>query len=190
MSTVLIRPFVLIVLMLAASTILAQETTLKNNYIGVLPSFLFEPYDTIDALETNFIPLVYELRVGERNGIGLQLRTIANYRFYKEAPGFSQIGATMIVNKYLQNLFEDGFWLKPYVGGYYTYTYNRLDKIKTMTLGIQPGVYTEISQNMTISLELQPGINYYPDSYSQEFVETESGFKSHFGVIFHIGYNF
>ena len=47
-----------------------------------------------------------------------------------------------------------------------------------------------ISDKFLLSLNLQPGIYYYPDHFSKDFVDTESGFKPHFGVIFHIGYNF
>jgi len=138
----------------------------------------------------NFFPFLYEFRIGESNGVGFQIRPILNYRFFETQPGFSQIGGTIVANKYFLNLFDDDFWLKLQLGGYYTYAYNRLDKVQTMTLGIEPGAFMEISNHFSLSLNLQPGINYYPDEASQDFVDSESGFKGHFGVIFHIGYNF
>ena len=168
----------------------AQNVPLKSNYIGFMPAVLAEPYDTINAIEVNFFPLLYELRTGEQNDLSFQVRPILNYRFLQDRSGFSQIGATIVVNKYFLNMFKDDFWIKPQLGFYYTYAYNRLDKIKTMTMGIEPGVYIQISEDFSISVSLQPGINYYPDEASQEYVETESGFKSHFGVFFQVGYNF
>lgn len=168
----------------------AQESKLKNNYVGFIPSILVEPYDTINAVEVNFLPLVYEFRIKEKNNVGFQVRPILNYRFLETQSGFSQIGGSLVVNKYFLNLFDDSFWLKPQLGVFYTYAYNRLDKIQTMTLGLEPGAYMEINDNLSLSLNLQPGINYYPNKFSQDFVDSKSGFKGHFGFIFHIGYNF
>lgn len=181
---------IFIIFLASNPTISAQESHFKNNYVGFIPSFLVEPYDTINAVEVNLFPFMYEFRIGNENDIGFQLRPILNYRFFKLESGFSQIGGTLLVNKYFLNAFAANFWLKPQVGIYYTYAYNRLDKIQTMTLGIEPGAYMKISDDFSLSLNLQPGINYYPDEASEAFVETESGFKGHFGVIFNIGYNF
>ena len=169
---------------------IAQEKSLKDNYLGFMPSFLMEPYDTINAVEVNLFPFLYEFRTGERNHIAFQFRPILNYRFLKSQNGFSQTGGTVVLKKYLLNLFEDTFWMKPQLGIPYTYAYNRLDKIQTMTFGVEPGAYIEISEKFSCAIILQPGINYYPDKASQEYVKTDSGFKSHFGIFFHIGYNF
>lgn len=87
-------------------------------------------------------------------------------------------------------MFAEDFWLKPQLGVYYTYAYNRLDNFQTMTLGIKPGVFMKISEAFSMAVNLQPGINYYPDEVSLEYVETGSGFKSHFGVFFQVRYNF
>ncbi len=168
----------------------AQQTDLESNYIGIMPAFLAEPYDTIKALEVNLFPFLYERRMGERNDVSLQFRPILNYRFFKDQSGFSQMGGTLAVNKYLLNFFADDFWLKPQIALFYTYAYNRLDQIQTMTLGIEPGAYMKVSEKFSLSMILQPGLNYYPDDFSKEFVDSESGFKSHFGVFFHFGYNF
>lgn len=170
--------------------LLAQNSSLKKNYSGLIPSVLVEPYDTIDAVEINFFPFLYELRIGKSNDVGFQIRPILNYRFLKGKNGFSQIGGTVVMNKYFLNIFDDNFWLKPQFGVFYTYAYNRLDKIKTMTLGIEPGAFMKITEGLSLSVNLQPGINYYPNKFSQVFVGTKSGFKGHFGFIFHIGYNF
>ncbi|ADR21094.1 hypothetical protein MATR_12760 [Marivirga tractuosa] len=180
----------LIVFFLSQTNVTAQDKALQNNYIGLLPAILVEPYDTVDAVEVNFIPIVYEFRIKERNDLGFQVRPLLNYRFLEDRSGFSQVGGTLVMNKYFLNLFDDEFWLKPQLGVYYTYAYNLLDKIQSMTLGIEPGVFMEINDDFSMSLNLQPGINYYPDQFSQDFVKTESGFKGHFGIIFHIGYNF
>lgn len=168
----------------------AQDSPLKSNYLGFIPSVLVEPYDTINAVEVNFSPILYEFRIGKKNDFGIQIRPILNYRFLESQAGFSQMGGSLVVNKYFLNVFDNSFWLKPQLGAYYTYAYNRLDKIQTMTLGIEPGVYMIINSSLSMSLNLQPGINYYPDKFSKDFVDTESGFKGHFGIIFHIGYNF
>ena len=133
---------------------------------------------------------MYEHRIGENNDWGIQLRPILNYRILKCNDGLSQIGGTAVVNKYFLNVFEESFWLKPQLGIYSTYAYNRLDKIQTMTLGIEPGVFMRISNTFSMSVNPQPGINYYPDTFSQEFVKADNGFKGHFGVIFQVGYNF
>lgn len=168
----------------------AQEINLADHYIGLMPSVLVEPYDTVDAIEVNFFPFLYERRFGEENDKSFQIRPVINYRFLEGQNGFSQMGGTALFNKYFLGVFEEDFWLKPQLGVYYTYTYNRLDKIQAMTLGLEPGAFMRVSKNFTLSLNVQPGINYYPDSFSKNFVETESGFKAHFGVIFHIGFNF
>ena len=174
----------------ANAQVFAQEKPLKPNYLGIIPAFLMEPYDTIDALEVNLFPLLYEARIGKRNDFSFQFRPILNYRFLENRSGFSQIGGTVVANRYFLNMFAEDFWLKPTLGVYYTYAYNRLDKIQTMTLGIEPGAFMQISDTFSMSVFLQPGINYFPDEASREYVETESGFKSHFGVFFHVGYNF
>lgn len=168
----------------------AQESNLKPNYFGLIPSVLIEPYDTIDAVEVNFFPFLYEFRIGEKNDIGFQVRPILNYRFFENQSGFSQIGGSLVVNKYFLDFFGGNHWLTPQLGIFYTYAYNRLDKIQAMTLGIEPGAYIKLSENFSLSVNLQPGVNYYPDKFSQDFVATESGLKGHFGVIFHLGYNF
>lgn len=179
---------------LSADTIYSGQaqpgSPLSNHYIGFIPAVLAEPYDTIDAIEVNVFPFLYELRLGKRNDFSFQVRPILNYRFYGDQSGFSQLGGTLVANKYFLNLFDEDFWLKPQLSVFYTYAYNRLDNIHTMTFGMEPGVYTNISDRFSLSLILQPGINYYPDAFSRDFVETESGLKSHFGVFVHIGYNF
>lgn len=179
-----------VLLLLVSYKCFAQEKYLKPNYLGLIPSFLIEPYDTINAVEVNFFPFLYEFRIGEQNNIGFQVRPIVNYRFLESQSGFSQIGGSLVANKYLTNVFQDDSWLIPQLGLFYTYAYNRLDKIHTMTLGIEPGAYMILSEDISLSVNLQPGINYYPDQFSQDFVDSESGFKGHFGVIVHIGYNF
>jgi hypothetical protein len=181
--------FTTLVLLLNHKSI-AQENSLSDHYVGFIPSVLFEPYDTIDAVEVNLFPILYEFRTGKKNDFGFQVRPILSYRFYKAQPGISQIGGSLVANKYFLNMFEDDFWLKPQLGVFYTYAYNRLDKIHSMTLGIEPGAYMEISDFFSLSLNLQPGINYYPDTFSRNFVNSESGLKGHFGFIFHLGYNF
>lgn len=166
----------------------AQESDYKSNYIGIQPSVLIEPYDSINAIELNIVPLVYEYKIS--NGLGLQLRPIINYRFFKTQSGISQTGATVLLNKNFHSLFGQNFWLSPQVAMFYTYTYNQIDKIQTMTLGLEPGVLMKISNSFSLSLNVQPGINYYPDRFSQKFVGAKNGFKSHFGIIFHFGYSF
>jgi len=182
---------VLAILIIACNNkLIAQECHLKNNYVGLMPSILFEPYDTINAVEVNLFPLLYEFRRGEKNDFGFQVRPILNYRFFHAQSGFSQIGGSLVANKYFLNIFDVDFWLTPQLGAFFTYAYNSLDKIQTMTLGIEPGVYLKTSKQLSLSLNLQPGINYYPDKFSRSFVESGSGFKFHLGIIFHVGYNF
>lgn len=182
--------FLLMLTLSFAQKAIAQETRLSKNYIGLSPSVLVEPYDTINAIEVNFLPFLYEYRIGENHDLSLQARTILNYRFYEPQSGISQIGGSFVLNKYFLNIFGDDFWLIPQLGTYFTYAHNRLDKIQTLTLGIEPGAYIKFSRNFSMSINLQPGINYYPDTYSKQFADTKSGFKGHFGMIFHIGYNF
>ncbi len=186
--TIVNRCKILIFSLLLACGVSAQEINSKSNYIGILPSVLIEPYDNIDAVEINILPLVYEYKIGQ--GIGIQFRPIVNYRFFKIKSGISQTGATVLLNKYFYSLFGHNFWLTPQMAIFYTYTYNQIDKIQTMTLGVEPGVLMKFSDVFSFSLNLQPGINYYPDAYSKAFVESKNGFKSHFGIIFHFGYRF
>lgn len=166
----------------------SQETNYKNNYIGVLPSVLIEPYDSIKAVEINVFPFVYEYKFNPE--LGLQVRPIVNYRFFKNKSGISQTGGTILLNRYFHSLFGQDSWLTPQIAVFYTYSYNQLDKIQTMTLGVEPGVLMKISNSFTLSLNVQPGINYYPDAYSKAFVNSKNGLKSHFGIIFHFGYSF
>lgn len=165
-----------------------QNVMYKHHYIGLQPSFLAEPYDTIDALEVNVVPINYEYRFD--NHFALQLRSIVNYRFYKPAPGISQTGFTFLAHKYFPEWLKEDFWLTPSIGGFTTYTYNQLDFINTMTVGLEAGVIFSFGKLISLSTTLQPGINYYPDQYSKDFVQSPSGFKSHFGVIVHAGFNF
>lgn len=165
-----------------------QEKEYKLHYLGILPSVLAEPYDTLKAIEVNVVPLVYEFKLNQ--GLGLQVRPIANYRFNEISHGISQTGGTVLLNKYLLKVFREDFWLVPEFAFFYTFTYNQLDKIHTMTAGAEFGLFMKLKKNFSFSLNLQPGINYYPNQFSRDFVESESGFKSHFGVIFHLGYNF
>ena len=167
----------------------AQDTPSDfSHYLGLQPAFLLEPYDTINALEVNVIPFVYEYR-----GAGLwafQVRPIANYRFYKPAPGISQVGAGLFATRYLPGVLSGIDWLTPILAGYSTYTYNQLDLIHTLTIGAEAGVMMIITPTFTLNVNLQPGINYYPTEYSRQFAGAETGFLSHFGVIVHFGYRF
>lgn len=166
-----------------------QNVLQKSNYVGILPSFLAEPYDTIDALEINVFPLVYERRFKEKWGI--QLRPIINYRIYKPHPGISHIGGTLLVNRYVPELIKkDDFWITPNIGAYFSYTYNKIESVNTLILGLEPGVLMRLSERFSLNLALQPGIDYFPDDHSRNFVNSSSGFKAHFGFIFHVGYNF
>ncbi len=158
-----------------------------KNYIGIQPSFLMEPYDTIDALEVNILPLVFEHRFDSTSGI--QFRTIVNYRFLEGGSGISQTGMFVGFNKYT-NLIWGTDWLDFRYAPFTTYAYNQLDKIHTVTLGIEPGFRMRTKSRFSLDVAVQPGINYYPDKFSRDFVETESGFKSHFGIMFHAGVNF
>ena len=183
------RLIVLVVIIITFSNALqAQSVLSQKNYVGIAPSFLVEPYDTINAIEVNVLPIVYERRFG--NNMGFQFRTMMNYRFFKPAPGISQIGGTVVVNKYITSWFKEDFWLNPVFGGFFTYTYNNLDFIHTLIAGAEVGALFSFSEHFSVATTVQPGINYYPDQYSRDFVETESGFKGHFGVIVQLGYSF
>ncbi|WP_416864777.1 MAG: hypothetical protein ACMVP2_19810 [Imperialibacter sp.] len=172
------------------NVLLGQGKPLSTQYVGFLPSVLLEPYDTVNAVEANVLPLVYEFRWGKQNEKSVQVRPIINYRFLKNNSGISHLGGTLVTNRYLVNMFREGFWLKPQLGGYYTHSYNRLDKVQTMTLGIELGAFMILSNRFSFSMNLQPGINYYPDPFSRSFADAKNGFKPHFGFIFHVGYNF
>ncbi|MEX2409955.1 MAG: hypothetical protein WD607_01060, partial [Candidatus Paceibacterota bacterium] len=39
--------------------------------------------------------------------------------------------------------------------------------------------------NLSLSLNPQPGIIYYPDKFSRDFADSDSDFKGHYGYIFH-----
>lgn len=167
----------------------AQNILGKSNYIGILPSVLKEPYDKIDAIEVNVFPLVYERRIKDK--WGTQLRPMINYRIYKPHPGISHLGGTVMVNRYLPSLFKkEDFWIVPNIGAYFSYTYNKIDLVNTLILGLEPGVLMKLSSRFSLNLAIQPGIDYFPDEYSRNFVNSSNGFKPHFGFIFHIGYNF
>lgn len=168
--------------------VVGQGKDFRSHYLGIMPSVLAEPYDTLKAIEINVVPLVYEYRLNQ--GIGLQVRPVVNYRFNEISHGISQTGGTVLINKYFLKVFKEDFWLVPELAFFYTFTYNQLDKIHTMTAGVEGGVFMKLKKNFSLSLNLQPGINYYPNQFSRDFVKSESGFKSHFGVIVHVGYNF
>lgn len=180
----------LFIIMTFSTALFGQENQLRKQYIGILPSILVEPYDTINAVEINTVPFVYEFRWGNQYHKGIQFRPIVNYRFFKNRSGISHLGGTAVMNWYLLKMIEDDFWLKPLLGAYSTYSFNRLDKVQTMTFGVEIGAIMMISKQLTLSFQIQPGINYYPDQFSKDFVKTESGFKSHFGLIFQLGYHF
>jgi len=165
-----------------------QNILSKKHYLGIQPSFLLEPYDTIKALEVNIAPFNYEYRFD--NLTAIQFRSVVNYRFYKAGSGISQVGGTFVFHKYFMKWFDEDFWISPSLGGFTTYTYNNLDLIHTITLGVEGGVTFSFNEWFSLSTNLQPGINYYPTEYSRQFVDSESGFKSHFGVIVHLGVNF
>lgn len=182
-----VRLHFFIFFLLATQMVSAQNVMSKRHYIGLQPSFLAEPYDTIKALEVNIVPINYEYRF--ENHFSLQVRSIVNYRFYKPAPGISQTGLTLVAHKYFPEWMKEDFWLTPSIGGFSTYTYNQLDLINTLTVGAEAGVIFSFGQLISLSVVLQPGINYYPDQYSKDFVQSPAGFKSHFGLIFHAGIN-
>jgi hypothetical protein len=182
---------IVVALLTAGSAIVAAaESNLKDHYVGLIPAFLAEPYDDIRAIEVNFAPFLYEVRIGEANDIGFQFRPILNYRFYRDQSGFSQIGGTVVANKYWLNVGGEDPWVIPHLGLYYTYAYNRLDEIQTMTGGIETGGLVYLGNDFSLTLTLQPGINYYPDERSRAFVDAPNGFKGHFGLFVHVGYNF
>ena len=118
-------PFTLLAVFLALLSpelLLAQDKSLSKQYVGFFPSLLLEPYDTVNALETNILPIIYEIRWGEKHTKAVQVRPIANYRFLKNRSGISHLGGTVLMNWYLISMVEDGFWLKPQLGSFYTYT--------------------------------------------------------------------
>ncbi|CAN5411640.1 hypothetical protein BH10BAC1_BH10BAC1_13190 [soil metagenome] len=180
---------IIFVLILLCNKMFAQENYLKSNYLGFLPSVLDEPYDTIKALEINIFPFVYEYRYSKTNDLGIQIRPMINYRALKNNAGISHLGGTILLNKYFLNVFDEKFWIKPQLGFFFTYTYNKIDKVQTMILGCEPGAYLKFSSKLSMSLNIQPGIDYFPDQNSKDFVKSNNGFKPHFGLIFHIGYN-
>lgn len=173
-------------LLMSVGLAVAQEANYARHYIGILPSILFEPYDTVDAVEINIVPFVYEFRMP--HNVAFQMRPIVNYRFLKSNPGISHTGASTLLNRYFPSLWGEEFWLVPQAAIFYTYAYNMLDAIHTMTLGIEPGLMIKVSDSFGVSLNIQGGVNYYPDAYSRQFVATESGFKPHLGIIVHFGF--
>ena len=81
------------------------------------------------------------------------------------------------------SMVEDDSELKPRLGIYYTHTFNRLDKVQTMTLVMEYPFQVTFS----ITTSLQPVIKYYPNFFSRKFVNTMSGFKPHYAMLFQIG---
>lgn len=189
MNMINLKPFYLLLLCITSNFAYSQNFLEKLNYFGVLPSVLSEPYDTINALDVNCVPFVFERRT--INKLGIQIRPMINYRVYNKQNGVSHIGGTIMVNKYLTNLFKkENCRFIPSLGVYFTYTYNQLDRINTLILGVEPGILFKLSNTISINLGLQPGIDYFPDDYSRKYTGAKNGIKSHFGLIFHIGYNF
>ncbi len=156
----------------------------KRHYLGILPSVLVEPYDTVKAIEVNLLPFTYEYWFHPTTTF--QVRPLLNYRILEGASGISHLGATALVNKYLPELFKNEI-LTPSLGVFTTYTYNRLDFVHTVIVGIEPGVLIKLSERWSLTAALQPGIDFFPDTYSRHFVKSESGFLPHFGFIIHAG---
>lgn len=179
--------FVSLFFLIAGGYIFSQNISYSPHYIGILPSVLLEPYDTVDAIEINIIPFVYEYRFSRK--IALQARPIVNYRILESNYGISQTGGSLLLNYYFYSFLGNYFWLTPQNALLYTYAYNQLDTIHTMTLGIEPGCRMKVSDSISVSVNLQGGINYYPDSFSRAFVRAAHGLKPHFGIIAHIGLN-
>lgn len=165
----------------------AQDTN-HTHYLGISPSILAEPYDKVDAIEINTFPFVYEFRLSD--DLGIQFRSTMNYRFSKVNAGISHTGGTIVLNKYFWSLMGNDFWITPQIAVFSTYAYNQIDKTKTTTFGIELGAFMKLADQISMNINLQPGINYYPDTYSREFVNAKDGFKPHFGIVFHIGYHF
>ncbi|MBI3142900.1 MAG: hypothetical protein HYZ16_08740 [Bacteroidetes bacterium] len=154
-------------------------------YIGLMPSVLVEPYDSVNAVEINVLPLVFEK--WRHLKYGLQFRPMVNYRIYAPAPGISHLGGSVLLNRYFPLSSEKHSQLKPLIGFYTTFTHNRLDKVNTLTLGLEPGI--KIGGKVSVNINLQPGINWYPDAASRAFVGAPTGFLPHFGLVFHVGYH-
>ena len=59
-----------------------------------------------------------------------------------------------------------------------------------MTAGVEAGGLVHLGNDFSLTLTLQPGINYYPDAASRDCVDAPNGLKSHFVLFVHVGYNF
>lgn len=160
----------------------------RKNYIGIMPSFLKEPYDTIDALEVNIVPLTFQRKFKET--WDFELRSMVNYRIFERDNGVSQVGGTIMANKYFVGLFGEEAIVIPKIGIYNSTTTNLKDKIQTLTFGLEPGVNFRFSQLVSMTISAQPGINWYPNKYSQNFAGAKSGFLFHFGLMFQAGIHF
>lgn len=86
------------------------------------------------------------------------------------------------------------FWSNPTVvpvlGALVSYAFNRLDRVHTFVAGAEVGVLLALGSRFSLTLALQPGLDYFPDAYSRQFVGAPSGLLPHFGVTVHVGYNF
>lgn len=177
----------LVVLVALPSPSRASSILERRNYVGLLPSILFEPYDKVDAIEVNVAPFVYEYRFTKQSA--LQIRPLVNYRFSDTEGGVSHLGATVVFNRYFPGLFWDDPDIIPVLGSFVTYTWNNLDRMNTMTVGLEPGVVFAFTDALSLTVVLQPGVNYYPDRFSRDFVGASGGFLPHFGVVVHAGLN-
>tara|TARA_Y100001972_G_scaffold11163_1_gene12100 strand:+ start:10748 stop:10963 length:216 start_codon:yes stop_codon:yes gene_type:complete len=54
----LFRVLIIFLVFSFSTDLFAQEKQLSKQYVGFLPSFLIEPYDTINAIEINTLPFV------------------------------------------------------------------------------------------------------------------------------------
>jgi len=177
-----------ILVLVISFTVHAQEETVKH-YFGILPSVLAEPYDSLKALDINCAPFVLEIR--SKHAIGIQFRPMINYRCYKPQAGIAHLGGTLFINKYLITVFgEKHPKLIPCIGLFFTGTYNRIDRVITLIMGMETGLNIAFSTRFSLTCSFQPGIDYFPNPHSRIIAGTSNGFKPHFGVILHAGYHF
>ena len=175
----------LIAFLTLASLLFANSYKSGDTYIGLAPAFLNEPYDSVDALEVNALPITYEYYFSDNSG--LHLRPIINLRFINnQATTISHIGSTIGYNFYFP-MSESWVWI---AGVMSTYTYNLQDIQTVITTGGELGGLVDFEDGFLLRFTLQPGINYYPDQRSRDLAGATTGFLPHFGFIVDFGWAF
>ncbi|MEI8095792.1 MAG: hypothetical protein WCG80_16400 [Spirochaetales bacterium] len=148
-------------------------------YWGVLPSVLVEPYDDVEALEVNLIPLILGFELSP--GLRLEVRPLVDLQLLEgRSPALSHLGGTFALTK---TFFGESPGVSWHLGRFFSANVNAIDGGVVVISGVEPGVTWTADDQFSLTLSPQPGVDW--------FLRPGAGqapLLPHLGLVVHFGW--